>query len=446
MKYIIFVIIILCSNSYTQHFHGTFSEYRHPDTMLYLYDFIDLAGNAVDSCRVDKQGKFSFKVREYNPGLYQMRGTSIPPLYFILNPAEDEVEAKILKNGNKVELFFIQSKENQAYHEYFQDLVKTCSDLEQMLYLQKFHDSDPATKIRNQTVFANTKRHLQERLSYLESDFQGTITHNAIMELIPNMDESYNIRLDNYFKSKSILDATYLRTPLVYHKLTNYLEFYSGANKVDLGFSLDDILLLASEGELSYIKCVTIVLGYLERRNEWKRIEYIVKEYLGDELDIIDNPQLRRSIEGRSKLKMGVTVPDMFIPNQDNESVSLHTLIKKSEVTLLMFWSSVCSHCKAGLPKIIELYDNYRSSGFNVVAISLDKDGSAWKDAIKAWNMEWDNLSELKGWSSESTDLYFITTTPSFYLLNNNQKIIGRPINTGQLNHQIRKLFERQAR
>ena len=188
------------------------------------------------------------------------------------------------------------------------------------------------------------------------------------------------------------------------------------------------------------------MLGYLERRNEWKRIEYIVKEYIGDELDIIDNPQLRRSIEGRSKLKMGVTVPDMFIPNQDNESVSLHTLIKKSEVTLLMFWSSVCSQCKAVLPKIIELYDNYRSSGFNVVAISLDKDGSAWKDAIKAWNMEWDNLSELKGWSSESTDLYFITTTPSFYLLNNNQKIIGRPINTGQLNHQIRKLFERQAR
>ena len=76
------------------------------------------------------------------------------------------------------------------------------------------------------------------------------------------------------------------------------------------------------------------------------------------------------------------------------------------------------------------------------MAISLDKDGSAWKDAIKDWNMEWDNLSELKGWGSESTDLYFITSTPSFYLLNNNQKIIGRPINVGQLSYQVTKLLD----
>ena len=58
------------------------------------------------------------------------------------------------------------------------------------------------------------------------------------------------------------------------------------------------------------------------------------------------------------------------------------------------------------------------------------------------WNLEWDNLSDLKGWDSRSTDLYFTTITPSFYLVDDDHKIIGRPNYFSQLTYQVAKLLD----
>ena len=442
MKRFLLIILILGSETYSQVFHGTFADYRHPDKKLYLYDFIDLAGYSVDSCRVNPQGKFSFTDRDYAPGLYQLRGADIRPLYFILNPQEDEVEVEISKNGNKQEVLILKSKENQAYQKYFHDLTRACSDLENKIYIKTFHNLDSAAAKINETNLSNIKRYLFTGFSDLESTYPGTITHHMIKQLIPETDEPYNTRLANYFKSRTILDVTYLRTPMVYHKVDTYLKYYSGANRVDLDFSIDDILLMAAESDLSFNKCVTLVLGYLDSVNDTRRIEYVVDKYVGEELDIIDNPQLRTKIEGRYRLKIGTTAPDISVPNQEGETISLHTLFKKSRVNLLMFWASTCSHCMKELPKIIKLYNKYHTSGFNVVAISLDRSDSDWRNAIRHWDLEWDNLSDLKGWDSRSTDLYFTTITPSFYLVDDDHKIIGRPIHIGQLNYQVAKLLD----
>ena len=442
MKRFLLIILILCSGTYSQVFHGTFTDYRHPDRNLYLYDFIDLVGQPVDSCRVDSQGKFSFTDGEYAAGLYQLRGAIVRPLYFILNPQENEIEVQITKNGNKQEVLFLKSKENQAYQKYFHNLTRACSDLEKEIYIKTFHRIDSAAAKINETNLSNIKRYLFTGFSELESTYPGTITHQIIKQLIPETDVSYNIRLANYFKNKTILDVTYLRTPLVYHKVNTFLKYYSGANRVDLDFSIDDILLMVAENDLSFKKCVSLVLGYLDSVNDTRRIEYVVDKYVGEELDIIDNPQLRTKIEGRYRLKIGTTAPDISVPNQEGETISLHTLFKKSRVNLLMFWASTCSHCVKELPKIIKLYNKYHTSGFNVVAISLDRSDSDWRNAIRHWSLEWDNLSDLKGWDSRSTDLYFTTITPSFYLVDDNHKIIGRPNYFSQLTYQVAKLLD----
>ena len=42
-------------------------------------------------------------------------------------------------------------------------------------------------------------------------------------------------------------------------------------------------------------------------------------------------------------------------------------------------------------------------------------------------NLEWINISSLKGWDSESTDVYYVSYTPTFYLVDNQTTIVGRP-------------------
>ena len=79
------------------------------------------------------------------------------------------------------------------------------------------------------------------------------------------------------------------------------------------------------------------------------------------------------------------------------------------------------------IPKIKTIYKSYRSAGLEVIAVSIDKKKEEWQEAINQENLEWINISNLNGWGSESTDVYYVTSTPTFYLVDNEAMIVGRP-------------------
>jgi hypothetical protein len=79
------------------------------------------------------------------------------------------------------------------------------------------------------------------------------------------------------------------------------------------------------------------------------------------------------------------------------------------------------------IPKIKTIYESYRSAGLEVIALSIDKKKEEWQHVIDQENLEWINISNLKGWDSESTDVYYVSSTPTFYLVDNQTKIVGRP-------------------
>ena len=55
------------------------------------------------------------------------------------------------------------------------------------------------------------------------------------------------------------------------------------------------------------------------------------------------------------------------------------------------------------------------------------KKENEWKDAITSENLSWTNVSTLAGWDSESTDTYYVSSTPTFFLVDNKQTIVGKP-------------------
>ena len=93
------------------------------------------------------------------------------------------------------------------------------------------------------------------------------------------------------------------------------------------------------------------------------------------------------------------------------------------------------------IPKLQEIYNDYRSAGLEVIAVSIDKKKEEWQHAINQENLEWTNVSSLKGWDSESTDIYFVSSTPTFYLVDNNAKIVGRPDGKEEVINQVDNLL-----
>lgn len=69
----------------------------------------------------------------------------------------------------------------------------------------------------------------------------------------------------------------------------------------------------------------------------------------------------------------GSKAPDFKLKTADKKEVTISGL--KGKVVLLNFWATWCGPCVREIPDFLEVYEQYRSKGFEIVGVSLDADG-----------------------------------------------------------------------
>ena len=79
------------------------------------------------------------------------------------------------------------------------------------------------------------------------------------------------------------------------------------------------------------------------------------------------------------------------------------------------------------MPSLKSLYQQYQSKGFEIIAISLDKDSDAYEQALAKGNYAWINYSELKGWACSIAAKFGIRATPTMILVDRANKIVAKP-------------------
>jgi cytochrome c biogenesis protein CcmG/thiol:disulfide interchange protein DsbE len=65
--------------------------------------------------------------------------------------------------------------------------------------------------------------------------------------------------------------------------------------------------------------------------------------------------------------------PNFSLQTQNGKVIELSKL--KGKVVLVNFWATWCPPCRAEIPDFIEVYNTYKSKGFEIVGIALDEDG-----------------------------------------------------------------------
>lgn len=72
----------------------------------------------------------------------------------------------------------------------------------------------------------------------------------------------------------------------------------------------------------------------------------------------------------KSSIEIGQTFPDFNLPNTNNETIALHTLLKKGKVIIAFFRGSWCPYCNLELKALQETLKKMANKSITILAIS----------------------------------------------------------------------------
>ncbi|WP_312392355.1 TlpA disulfide reductase family protein [Chryseobacterium sp.] len=140
--------------------------------------------------------------------------------------------------------------------------------------------------------------------------------------------------------------------------------------------------------------------------------------------------RLASTLKSNANVQIGSTFPNNKFQSPVNTTAkSIYDV--KADKKVIVFWSSTCSHCESELPKLLEKYNDLKAKNIQIIGLSLDVDKDSYTKKIAAF--PWINDSELRGWNSSYTETYNVHATPTYFILDANNKIISKPDHVGDV-------------
>jgi thiol-disulfide isomerase/thioredoxin len=152
--------------------------------------------------------------------------------------------------------------------------------------------------------------------------------------------------------------------------------------------------------------------------------------------------KLMNRIEVLKKVAIGNQFVDFEMTDLEDNAVKLSDYVGNGKVALIDFWASWCPPCRASIPGLKKVYDEYKDKGFEIVGVSLDSKKDAWEKGVSDLQIPWPQMSDLKGWQNAGAALYGVNSIPHTVLVDKEGNIVAKNIHGEELTNKLDELLK----
>ncbi len=152
---------------------------------------------------------------------------------------------------------------------------------------------------------------------------------------------------------------------------------------------------------------------------------------------------IREALVSEARKMEGAEVSELVMNDPEGKEVHLTDWVGKGKYVLVDFWASWCGPCRADMPNVKALYEQYKGKGFEIVGVSFDQTKSAWTKAITDMQLPWPQMSDLRGWNCAAAEVYGIRAIPATILFSPDGKVVASGLRGETLRDKLSELFDK---
>lgn len=338
----------------------------------------------VDSAKINKNGKFRFKIKASQPEFYQIGFTTADFITILAEPGE---KIKLKFEGKN--LFEKYSVSGSVGSEKIQklDLVlnDTKSKLDSLSSLYSKASVEPGFDVKG---------------PMLEADYNKLVKDQRMKNIefiIKNMNSMASIKA-------------------LYQRLN------------------PETYVLYEPRDLQYLKIVTDSLT--RRYPKSKNVQALAADFK-KEMNQMYMSQFGKAAQSLPETKLNPDLKDV-----NGNRISLSSL--KGKYVLVTFWSITSQDCVAENLQFKEFYKLYHNKGFEIYQINLDQNEANWKSAVRFDELPWISTREDDPLNPTFAKIFNVKNIPANFLFGKDGNLIASDLHDRYLQIKLDQLFNKQ--
>lgn len=367
-------------------------------------------------------GRFVIKVPITGAALYNLR--FLQTSYDIMLSAADKqpTVSITIANDQLRDIIIEKCSENEAYKK-FAAQVRIYDGKVRTKFIECENDENCGKSLNDLLL------DYRDELTDIKNKYKGTYTADALCKMrMPVVAKDAKNSAAEYragfFEGVPFADKGILNNPIYSEMIDAYTDYLIEPKISKEDAFIKNVMNKAKADPKVLSQTAGFLYESLFKRSREKMLGLFIA-YYNDNKTAINNAVVEMKVK-----KLMITMPggpylDIVRTDVTGRHTSLKEVVDTSKCTLLLFWSSDCSHCREEIPQIKAAYEKYHQKGLNIFAVSLEQDRAKWADYIKENGLTWTNVNNLKDGDNPAVQ-YMVMATPTIILIDKSGTIVHR--------------------